>query len=185
MALLSLRTLGLAALVAAFGTACASEEWDNPRDPESAGYRAPCADAPADEQDGCVFWEEFDHGLTRWRTAGAAVRIVANDPDGKLATVLALPACGDEATVEIDFPTADVVLAVEWQGPSSLQAAIDRKSVGAIESPAETAGWRESFATVHGTPGSSALLSIWSEKTDDCSGIGVYVSRVALKKALD
>lgn len=185
MALLSLRTLGCAALVLTCGAGCASEEWDNPRDPEAAGYRAPCAGAPAEEQEGCVFWEEFDHGLTRWRTASAAVRIVPSDPGGKVATVLALPACSEEATVEIDFPSAEVVLEVEWQGPASLQAAIDRKSVGAIESPAETAGWRESFATVHGTPGTTALLSLWAEKTDACSGVGVYVSRVALKKALD
>jgi hypothetical protein len=182
MALLIPRALVAGALCVA---ACASETWDNPYDPESSAYRAPCADAPAAERKECVLWEEFDHGLGRWQ-AGTGVRIAKRDPTGKVASVLAIPACHGAATIEIDIAAANLALDLEWTGRTEPAVWLNGERVLLSKGPGEAAGWYESFTDIAGRPGATARLTLASEPgAGTCEGVGLYVARVTLRRTAE
>lgn len=178
-------------LAAALLSACASEEWDNRFDPEGTAYVAPCADAPAEEAELCVLWDEFDHGLRRWHVeappAGVeAVRVDAAAPDGT-ATVLRMPACQDGhpgIELEVDEPAAPLTLEVVWrtEDPKAGKITLPLRGTGGADTLVTTApaaapfeGWQ--LTTVNFTGGGAASFFGL-----DCGSAPFFVARIALRK---
>jgi hypothetical protein len=167
---------------------CASEAWDNPYDPDSSAFRAPCAGVPGENAEGCIFWEDFDHGLTRWNVNGSPsgmspIRVVPQSDDG-VSTVLALPGCAEQGSPALQTE-------LDWHEAPETMGELSLKVNGASQFVSnETAGeegyekWYASIANLTPLAGRTVILQMENAAGQgaSCATDGIYVARVHLRK---
>ena len=113
------RLLCLALLLGGLG-ACGSQSWDNPRDPESDAYRAPCRGAPDDVAERCLFWDDFSEGLAHWHIResdeeGRVEIVAASEPETEVLEIITCKDRNPALSVEIDRPDEMMEVVLWWR----------------------------------------------------------------------
>ncbi len=137
-------------------TACASETFDNPYDPEGSAFVDACAEAPAEAAENCILWFDAKR-LDGWHVVESSstysVRVRNDDP--LHPGVLILPAC-ENTWIEREVPVSGAAaeLRVVWQLPADSTAGFEL-SLNRRPQPLDTvglvgddAGWNESTLVI-------------------------------------
>jgi hypothetical protein len=194
----ALSTLGIACLSAWLFFGCASENWDNPKDPESSDFRGPCFGVPSSERAECVFWEAFDHGLSRWKVGESPsgvkpIRFLAAPAGVSDTTELGVPGCptagGAGLLVEVPIPNAFTELTVVWMAAPDSKAELSVSLNGSRQIPpsedgeGEFAGWSVATLTLGSFAGQTLTLGLFNggEEGATCEDVGVMVSQVHIR----
>ena len=196
------RSMNLWALLAVVFmlTACASEDWDNPKDPSSPAFREACYGLTTAEKATCVFWEAFDHGLSRWQVGPSPfgvkpIRILPAPAGVSVTTVLALPGCPTAGRpgmqIEVVLPNHSTELSVIWMAAPESDGQL---SIGINGAPSqipssedaegEFEGWQKTSAVLDAFAGKTIVLSFVNvgEEGATCGDQGVLVALVLIRK---
>lgn len=163
--------------------ACASDDWNNPRDPAGTLFSS-CPGVDSDDADDCLVYEDFSGGLDRWFLSPRGDGLEPSVRTVDETQVLVLPACRDGDTaalrMELEVPPVDLFFEVVWRVPDDhdgpegrVGVSLDGHTLGALAQP--EGEWKYTRDWVDATTSGRSILRVYNRPHADGSCSEIHV----------